>query len=133
MAGSESTASGGDAGRSCPYCRFALKEGTAIMVCGECNAAHHMDCWADNGGCAVMGCAGGPDNAPPPLPPRPPGGPTVAVPPPPPPPPPPDQSRPFPLVAVAIVVLAIAITGAAVAVIVTSQSPDNNVGGRLRP
>lgn len=50
-----------DAGRSCPYCRFALKEGTAVMVCGSCRAPHHLDCWSDNTGCAVLGCAGGPE------------------------------------------------------------------------
>ncbi len=47
------------AGRSCPYCRFPLKEGGEVCVCGECRAAHHADCWADNGGCAVVSCAGG--------------------------------------------------------------------------
>jgi hypothetical protein len=30
------------------------------MVCGVCRAPHHLDCWADNGGCAVVACAGGP-------------------------------------------------------------------------
>jgi hypothetical protein len=47
-------------GRNCPYCRFPLKQGGELMVCGHCRAAHHADCWSDNGGCAVMACAGGP-------------------------------------------------------------------------
>src|SRR4051794_6323308 len=49
-----------DAGRSCPYCRFALKEGEGAAWCPTCNASHHADCWTDNGGCAVMGCLSGP-------------------------------------------------------------------------
>ena len=57
---SQRAASIGDAGRACPYCRFALKEGTPMMVCGTCRAPHHLDCWTDNTGCAVLGCAGGP-------------------------------------------------------------------------
>jgi hypothetical protein len=49
-----------DAGRNCPYCRFAFKAGVELTQCGVCSAQHHEDCWADNGGCAVLGCAGGP-------------------------------------------------------------------------
>ncbi len=51
------------AGRTCPYCRFPLKEGAEVVVCGECHAAHHADCWADNAGCAVTACLGGPGEA----------------------------------------------------------------------
>lgn len=51
--------SGPDTGRSCPYCRFPLKEGGAAERCDACGALHHEDCWADNGGCAVLGCANG--------------------------------------------------------------------------
>jgi hypothetical protein len=47
-------------GRTCPYCRFPLKEGTELALCSHCRAAHHLDCWSDNGGCAVLGCAGAP-------------------------------------------------------------------------
>ena len=45
-----------DAGRSCPYCRFPLKEGAAAERCDSCNSLHHEDCWNDGGGCAVLGC-----------------------------------------------------------------------------
>ena len=31
-----------------------------MVVCGTCKAAHHADCWDDNHGCAVVGCAAGP-------------------------------------------------------------------------
>ena len=48
------------AGRTCPYCRFPLKQDGEIALCGHCRAAHHADCWVDNGGCAVVACAGGP-------------------------------------------------------------------------
>jgi hypothetical protein len=50
-------ATAADAGRSCPYCRFPLKEGTAAERCDSCNSLHHEDCWSDGGGCAVLGCA----------------------------------------------------------------------------
>lgn len=49
-----------EAGRSCPYCRFPIKPGGAMRVCEICGATHHLDCWTDNGGCAVVGCAAGP-------------------------------------------------------------------------
>lgn len=48
------------AGRSCPYCRFPLKEGGQVVECSSCHAVHHEDCYHENGGCAVAGCAGGP-------------------------------------------------------------------------
>lgn len=50
-------ATAADAGRSCPYCRFPLKEGTAAERCDSCSSLHHEDCWGDGGGCAVLGCA----------------------------------------------------------------------------
>lgn len=56
-------ADGSIAGRTCPYCRFPLKTDTEVIVCGTCHAAHHLDCWADNSGCAVIGCAEAPASA----------------------------------------------------------------------
>src|SRR4051812_22419619 len=53
------TAAATDTGRACPYCRFPLKEGVAVCECGACHSVHHDDCWADNGGCAIVGCSGG--------------------------------------------------------------------------
>jgi hypothetical protein len=44
------------AGRSCPYCRFPLKEGGDVETCPSCKAVHHGDCWQENAGCAVNGC-----------------------------------------------------------------------------
>jgi len=48
------------AGRTCPYCRFALKQDGEVTQCGACHAVHHAECFTDNGGCAVVGCAGAP-------------------------------------------------------------------------
>lgn len=47
-----------DFGRSCPYCRYPFDKGSLVDECGACHAVHHEDCWADGGGCAVVGCAG---------------------------------------------------------------------------
>jgi hypothetical protein len=52
-----------ETGRACPYCRFPLKEGVGMVQCGACGAAHHEDCFADNRGCAVVACTGGPDGS----------------------------------------------------------------------
>lgn len=52
-----------ETGRSCPYCRFPLKEKDQITFCGVCESAHHSDCWDENGGCSVVACAGGPQEA----------------------------------------------------------------------
>lgn len=64
-------------GRTCPYCRFTLKEGAATHTCPSCGAVHHEECWGDNGGCAVLGCAAAPANGPrkPPRPDQPPARP----------------------------------------------------------
>ncbi|HEX8207435.1 MAG TPA: hypothetical protein VF587_15335 [Solirubrobacteraceae bacterium] len=53
-----------DVGRSCPYCRFPLKEGMEAERCDACGALHHEDCWRDCQGCAVVGCVGGQSAAP---------------------------------------------------------------------
>jgi len=51
-------------GRNCPYCRFALKAGIAGVECGGCHAIHHAECWDENRGCAMVGCAFGPSAQP---------------------------------------------------------------------
>jgi hypothetical protein len=58
-----SAATSADAGRSCPYCRFPIKEGAQVAACGVCNAPHHLECWQENSGCAVVACGGGPNAA----------------------------------------------------------------------
>lgn len=70
------------AGRNCPYCRFALKSGVSGVECGACHAVHHAECWDENRGCAVMGCALAPSAAGQPSAVPPPAGPPPAVSPP---------------------------------------------------
>lgn len=43
----------------CPYCHTALAAGSE-QPCRVCRTPHHADCLAENGGCAVLGCAGAP-------------------------------------------------------------------------
>jgi hypothetical protein len=126
-------ASAEDAGRVCPYCRFALKEGAETTVCGVCKAPHHVDCWNDNGGCAVMACAGGPSATPATRASQPTAPTAVApgAPAPPIAPPPPRQPRRFggPSLSLAILVLAVAVLGVAGALILTrGSSPTPKVG-----
>lgn len=52
--------------RTCPYCRFPLKDGVPALRCDLCQAVHHEDCWRDGGGCATYGCPNGPGKDPPP-------------------------------------------------------------------
>jgi RING finger family protein len=47
-------------GNICPYCRSAVGPEDGAKECPTCGTAHHGDCWAENGGCAVVGCAAGP-------------------------------------------------------------------------
>lgn len=51
----------------CAYCQAEI-EGPPYQPCRSCHANHHIDCWAENSGCATAGCA----NAPAPLQPPPP-------------------------------------------------------------
>jgi hypothetical protein len=46
-------------GLLCAYCHSALDRNTAPL-CSECRAAHHEECWEENGGCAVLGCLAAP-------------------------------------------------------------------------
>ena len=43
------------AGGTCAYCQNLLP--AAPFVCPSCGAAYHPDCWVENGGCAIPGCA----------------------------------------------------------------------------
>ena len=43
----------------CPYCADAAPDG-GVHDCPTCGAPHHEDCWQENGGCAVFGCASAP-------------------------------------------------------------------------
>jgi len=48
------------AGNICPYCRSPVESGGDAKQCPSCGSAHHADCWIENDGCAVIGCAAGP-------------------------------------------------------------------------
>jgi hypothetical protein len=135
-----SVAGPAETGRACPYCRFPLKEGVQVTVCGVCGAPHHADCWQDNSGCAVIACAGGPvataDHATdagasptvvyPAAPVAPHAEPAVSpIPPMWPPQAPPPNERRSPSLAIAVIVLALAVGGAAVAIVLSRQN--NNV------
>lgn len=109
-----------DAGRTCPYCRFTLKPGVPVVDCDICGAAHHAECWADNGGCAVFGCTGGPSagaDAPPLVAAPPPvvAAPPVAA------APAPSRSRSSSALVVAVLLLALALAGGAVAIVLTDE------------
>ncbi len=112
-----------DAGRSCPYCRFPIKQGAEVAACGVCGAPHHMECWDENGGCAVVACAGGPGSVPAPSRVSAPGGyPTPAQAPAPAPywPPPQRRSARGWLIGAAVLVV-LAAAGAAVAIVIEKQ------------
>jgi hypothetical protein len=52
------TISSGEAGKTCPYCRFPLKQGAPGVCCDACGTIHHEECWEEAGGCVVVGCSG---------------------------------------------------------------------------
>ena len=47
----------------CPYCRTAVGEAEGERRdCPGCGTPHHADCFAENGGCTVFGCANAPSD-----------------------------------------------------------------------
>jgi hypothetical protein len=114
----------------CPYCRFPLKEGVGVEACRACGAVHHVECWQDNGGCSITGCADGPSSAtathvlPPQAAPAAAFAATAAAPFPSPPskPPPPSTGKNFPTAAVIAGAVLVALLGAGAAVATSSSS-----------
>jgi TM2 domain-containing membrane protein YozV len=47
-------------GAICPYCRTVMEEGGEVIACSGCHMEHHRDCFEENGGCTVFGCANAP-------------------------------------------------------------------------
>src|SRR5215472_8143548 len=42
----------------CPYCRMPFDgQVPAKIYCTACGTPHHEDCYFENGGCTVFGCA----------------------------------------------------------------------------
>ena len=49
----------------CPYCRMPFDgAGPAKIYCTACGTPHHEDCYHENGGCTVFGCAKAPADDP---------------------------------------------------------------------
>jgi TM2 domain-containing membrane protein YozV len=49
----------------CPYCRMPFDEqGPPRIFCTACGMPHHEDCYQENGGCTVFGCARAPADDP---------------------------------------------------------------------
>lgn len=46
------------AGKICPYCKTEIGKDDETVICSECGISHHKDCWEQNNGCAIFGCAG---------------------------------------------------------------------------
>jgi hypothetical protein len=45
------------AAATCPYCLAVIGADEVAATCPSCHAAYHEECWRENGGCAVYGCA----------------------------------------------------------------------------
>jgi TM2 domain-containing membrane protein YozV len=50
----------------CPYCRTEIDtaDDGGSMECSSCATPHHRDCFTENGGCTVFGCAQAPADEP---------------------------------------------------------------------
>jgi TM2 domain-containing membrane protein YozV len=49
----------------CPYCRMPFDDqGPPRVFCTACGTPHHEDCYYENGGCTVFGCARAPADDP---------------------------------------------------------------------
>lgn len=45
-----------DGQASCPICQSPLAAQEAVVDCPECQQVHHLECWAEIGGCGTYGC-----------------------------------------------------------------------------
>lgn len=45
---------------NCPYCLSSIAVGDTTESCPECHVVYHAECWSENKGCAVYGCAKAP-------------------------------------------------------------------------
>lgn len=44
----------------CAFCHTTVEADETPRFCAACHAVHHEDCWRENRGCAVYGCAQAP-------------------------------------------------------------------------
>jgi len=42
--------------QTCLYCQSFIKKKEDTIFCPDCNSPHHIECWYENGGCALYGC-----------------------------------------------------------------------------
>ncbi len=42
---------------TCPFCLTAIAGDEPTETCPSCHAVYHRECWEENNGCAVYGCA----------------------------------------------------------------------------
>ena len=47
-------------GKQCGVCQTPIQPGEEVGRCPRCDAPHHVECWAENGGCATYACTLGP-------------------------------------------------------------------------
>ena len=45
------------AGTLCAICQTPMQEGEQLTACPQCGVSYHAECWEENGGCAIYGCA----------------------------------------------------------------------------
>jgi len=43
-------------GKTCPYCKFPIKNNFNVKACPLCDMPHHIECWQENNGCTTLGC-----------------------------------------------------------------------------
>ena len=41
---------------SCPICQSPVKDQEPVVNCPACDQIHHLECWAEIGGCGTYGC-----------------------------------------------------------------------------
>jgi len=49
---------------ACPYCRAPFELDEPVVTCEACSTPHHADCYEENKGCTVFGCANAPSDEP---------------------------------------------------------------------
>ncbi len=50
-------------GALCSYCQKPIEKSEKPIMCPQCRAPHHQECWQENGGCSLYGCMDSPRHA----------------------------------------------------------------------
>jgi hypothetical protein len=48
----------------CPFCHGLITGSQDVTVCPTCQTPHHKECWDENRGCTIYGCASAPPDEP---------------------------------------------------------------------